>query len=202
MRVKVAATLRSSHHRYYENQPIDGRRHMLSDLLMSSMIMDFPAIDLKNKTAFESEPNMHVNSSIWRCVRWLEERYAQRICIRDLALRAGLSPRHFARSFLKATGYTPHKYLLRLRLIRARELMTPLGQAVCLKQIAESCGFYDQAHFGRHFRRMFATTPAEFLRAQQLLQCEAVTVLSYGRNIPNFVRIVKKTSVDSAAEVG
>jgi transcriptional regulator GlxA family with amidase domain len=166
------------------------------------MIMDFSTIDLKDKIAFESEPSIRVNPSIWRCVRWLEECYAQRICISDLAARAGLSPRHFARSFLKATGSTPHKYLLRLRLIHARELMTRPCQAVCLKQIAESCGFYDQAHFGRHFRRMFGTTPAEFLRAQELLRREPVTVLSDGRNIVNFVRIVKKTSVDSDAEVG
>jgi AraC family transcriptional regulator len=116
----------------------------------------------------------------------LEERFAHKICIRDLAGHAGLSPRHFARSFLKATGCTPHKYLLRLRLSRARELMTRPSQAVCLKQIAESCGFYDQAHFGRHFRRMFATTPAEFLRAQQLLRREAGTVLELWQKHPKF----------------
>jgi AraC-like DNA-binding protein len=86
--------------------------------------MDFPTIDLKDKIVFESDPDTRVHPGVWRCVRWLEERYAQKICISDLALRAG-------------------------------------------------CGFYDQAHFGRHFRRMFATTPAEFLRAQQLLRREA-----------------------------
>jgi transcriptional regulator GlxA family with amidase domain len=164
------------------------------------MIMDFPTIDRKDKIVFESEPDTRANPSIWRCVKWLEERYAQKICISDLALRAGLSPRHFARSFLKATGYTPHKYLLGLRLIRARELMTRPGQAVCLKQIAGSCGFYDQAHFGRHFRRSFGTTPAEFLRTQQLLRREAGPFRGDGRNILNFVRNAKKTSMDSGAD--
>jgi AraC-like DNA-binding protein len=108
-----------------------------------------------------------VNPSIWRSVQLLEECFAHKICIEQLAAQAGLSPRHFARSFLQATGRTPHDYLLRLRLGRARELMTRPSQTVCLKQIAESCGFYDQTHFGRHFRRVFGTTPAAFLRAQE-----------------------------------
>src|ERR1700704_5646330 len=90
--------------------------------LPPSTIMDFSTLDLKDKIVFESEPDTRVHPNIWRCVKWLEEHYAQRICIRDLALRTGLSPRHFARSFLKATGCTPHKYLLRLRLIRAQDL--------------------------------------------------------------------------------
>ena len=149
--------------------------------------MDFSTLDLKDKIVFESEPDTRVHPNIWRCVKWLEEHYAQRICIRDLALRTGLSPRHFARSFLKATGCTPHKYLLRLRLIRAQDRMTRQGQAVCLKQVAESCGFYDQAHFGRHFRRTFATTPAEFLRAQQLLRHEAGTVVELWQKHPKFL---------------
>jgi AraC-like DNA-binding protein len=108
-----------------------------------------------------------VNPSIWRSVQLLEECFAHKICIGELAAQVGLSPRHFARSFLEATGCTPHDYLLRIRLSRARELMTRPSQAVCLKQIAESCGFYDQTHFGRHFRRVFGTTPAAFLRAQE-----------------------------------
>jgi AraC family transcriptional regulator len=118
-----------------------------------------------------------VNPSIWRSVQLLEECFAHKICIGKLAAQAGLSPRHFARSFLQATGCTPHDYLLRLRLSRARELMTRPSQAVCLKQIAESCGFYDQTHFGRHFRRVFGMTPAAFLRAQERPSTIKQTVL-------------------------
>jgi AraC-like DNA-binding protein len=118
-----------------------------------------------------------VNPNIWRSVQFLEERFAHKICIEELASQVGLSPRHFARSFLQATGCTPHDYLLQLRLSRARELMTRPSQAVCLKQIAESCGFYDQTHFGRHFRRVFGTTPAAFLRAQERPSTSKQTVL-------------------------
>jgi AraC-like DNA-binding protein len=154
-----------------------------------------------------------VNPSIWRSVQLLEERFAHKIFIGELASQAGLSPRHFARSFLQATGSTPHDYLLRLRLIRARELMTRPSQAVCLKEIAESCGFYDQTHFGRHFRRVFGTTPASFLRAQErpltvtkpscVNRSEALPSVesqARGRNVPNFVRNVRNGVGDTGAE--
>lgn len=105
-----------------------------------------------------------VPEGISRAAQWLEKHFTTKVAIAKLAGQAGLSPRHFARSFLQATGYTPHNYMLRLRLCRARELIQQAAGGICLKEIAQSCGFYDQTHFGRHFRRMFGTTPAAFVR--------------------------------------
>ena len=115
------------------------------------------------------QPPAAVPPSIWRAVQWLEENFANKVSIEKLAVQAGLSPRHFARSFLQATGYTPYAYLLWVRLSRARELLKQPGRAKGLKEIANSCGFFDQTHFGRHFRRMFGTTPAAFAQSQQRL---------------------------------
>jgi AraC family transcriptional regulator len=78
-----------------------------------------------------------------------------------------LSRYQFTRIFQKVTGYTPHEYLLRVRLSRARALIREKGHAMSLAEIAVTCGFFDQAHLGRHFRRFFGTTPAAFLREQK-----------------------------------
>jgi AraC-like DNA-binding protein len=114
-------------------------------------------------------PPTAVPPGIWRAVEWLEGNFSTKVSIENLAVQAGLSPRHFARSFLQATGYTPYAYLLWVRLSRARELLKQPGRAKRLKEIANSCGFFDQTHFGRHFRRMFGTTPAAFAQSQQRL---------------------------------
>jgi transcriptional regulator GlxA family with amidase domain len=45
--------------------------------------------------------------------------------------------------------------------------MREKGHAMSLAEIAVACGFFDQAHFGRHFRRFFDTTQAAFLREQK-----------------------------------
>jgi AraC-like DNA-binding protein/quercetin dioxygenase-like cupin family protein len=123
----------------------------------------------RSEQARAGQPPAAVPPGIRRAVQWLEENFATKVSIETLAVQAGLSPRHFARSFLQATGYTPYAYLLWVRLDRARELLKQPGRAESLKEIAGLCGFFDQTHFGRHFRRMFGTTPAAFAQVQQRL---------------------------------
>jgi transcriptional regulator GlxA family with amidase domain len=50
---------------------------------------------------------------------------------------------------------------LRARIARAREL---LAKNVAVKQVSAELGFADQSHFGRHFRKLTALTPAEYQR--------------------------------------
>lgn len=105
---------------------------------------------------------------VWRAVQRLEERFAHPVCLQELAVLAGLSQRHFVRSFQRATGRTPHQYLLRVRLSHARQLMAQQTEVMPLAEIAVTCGFFDQAHLGWHFRRAFGTTPAAFRQTQAL----------------------------------
>lgn len=89
--------------------------------------------------------------------------------MRELARSANLSVGHFTRSFEQATGLPPHRYLLHVRLSRARRLIAQRAPEVSLAEIAATCGFSDQGHLGRHFRRVFGMTPAGFRRAQERL---------------------------------
>lgn len=107
-----------------------------------------------------------VPPGVWRALQWLEARFVHPVCLEDLVAQAGLSPHHFGRCFQQATGCTAHQYLLRVRLNRARELLAQPGETMPLAQVAAACGFCDQAHLGRHFRRAFGTTPAAFQKAQ------------------------------------
>jgi AraC-like DNA-binding protein len=91
-------------------------------------------------------------------------------------------------------------YLLLVRLNRARAISRS-GQPICLKEIAGLCGFCDQAHLTRHFRRIFGTTPAEFLRARKRSKHKPITILGDGRNVLNFVRNIISAGVDIAIDV-
>ena len=139
-----------------------------------------------------------INPSILRSILRMEECFAKRLCVQEMAVEAGMSARHFNRCFLHATGHTPHDYLLLVRLNRARNLMTHSGQRVCLKQVAGLCGFCDQTHLSRHFRRIFGITPAEYLRARQRSHHQSV---ADGRNVLNFVRNVRSDAVAIAIDV-
>jgi AraC family transcriptional regulator len=87
------------------------------------------------------------------------------IALRELAEVARLSCSHFSRAFKGAFGQTPHTFIMNRRVELARQKMLSSQEALC--QIALSCGFSDQAHLARLFRRETGTTPSQWRRANQ-----------------------------------
>lgn len=83
------------------------------------------------------------------------------LSITDLADCAGLTPYHFARSFKCSTGESPHVFVLRCRIERAKEF---LRQGISLADTALSCGFSSQSHFTNRFRQSTGLTPGQFVR--------------------------------------
>jgi AraC family transcriptional regulator len=81
----------------------------------------------------------------------------------DLAREAGVHPVHLARAFRKFERRTPGEYQQRLQLRAACELLRDPEWPLAV--IAAECGFSDQSHFTRIFRRLAGTTPAQFRRA-------------------------------------
>jgi len=80
-----------------------------------------------------------------------------------LAKESGYSRVHFVRMFRAATGYTPHNYLLKLRVDRVCELLaTP---TLSLTDIALECGFSSHSHLSRVFRQVLGATPSEYRRS-------------------------------------
>jgi AraC family transcriptional regulator len=79
-----------------------------------------------------------------------------------LAAESGYSRPHFLRMFRAATGQTPHRYLLELRLAKAQALIA--GRWMSLIDIAADCGFSSHAHFTTAFRSRFGLSPSEYRR--------------------------------------
>ena len=90
----------------------------------------------------------------------IDRHYARPLTNGDLAARAGLSRYHFIRSFRLATGDTPHRYLRRCRLERAKELLvtTPLP----VTEICAQVGFGSLGSFSSLFRRETGETPGGY----------------------------------------
>lgn len=75
-----------------------------------------------------------------------------------LAQQADFSPYHFARLFHRTTGESPHQFVLRQRIERAKHLLTEAD--VPLAHVALACGFANQGHLTRVFKRSVGLTPA------------------------------------------
>jgi AraC-like DNA-binding protein len=98
-----------------------------------------------------------------RVHEYVEAHLNNRIELVELSAIAGLSVFHFAREFKQSAGVTPHYYLMRRRVERAKELLASTD--LSLSEIAFATGFSDQSHFTRHFRQMIGMTPGQFRRS-------------------------------------
>jgi AraC family transcriptional regulator len=80
--------------------------------------------------------------------------------VAELARECGLSSGYFSRAFRRTTGVTPHQWLIRKRVERARQLL--LGDGLGLSDIALVCGFVDQSHFSRVFTKLEGDSPGRW----------------------------------------
>lgn len=98
-----------------------------------------------------------------RVLDMMTERLGEDLPLGVMAEAVGLSPYHFLRAFRQATGTTPHRRLVEMRIDRATELL--LGTGLPLAELALDCGFASQSHLCSWFRRLKGTTPAR-IRAE------------------------------------
>jgi AraC family transcriptional regulator len=84
------------------------------------------------------------------------------LSLESLAEESGYSRAHFLRAFQAATGLTPHRYVLDLRLKRAQERLKQANSSII--DVAVCCGFSSQSYMTSVFRRQLETTPGEYRR--------------------------------------
>jgi AraC family transcriptional regulator len=97
-----------------------------------------------------------------RAKEFLSAHCADGLSLIDAARACGLSRGHFAKAFRVSTGLTPHQWLQRHRIDKAKHLL--LNRALSIAEIAASCGFADQSHLTRVFSRLVGDTPAAWRR--------------------------------------
>jgi AraC family transcriptional regulator len=91
---------------------------------------------------------------------YIDSNLDQRIKVGTLARLANLSVWYFLRAFKQSLGVSPHHYLARRRLERAKELLSDMP----LSQIALAAGFADQSHCARRFRQHVGMSPRDYRR--------------------------------------
>lgn len=100
---------------------------------------------------------------------WIMNNPCADLRVEALAARMAMSPRTFARIYIRETGTTPAKAVEAIRLDLARRL---LHSAVPIKRIAEQCGFKTELNLRRVFHRHFGISPADYRSGDMPLQAE------------------------------
>jgi AraC family transcriptional regulator len=98
-----------------------------------------------------------------RMIAYIRAHLTQELFLATLATVVHLSPDHCARLFKQATGQTPHHYVLRCRIERAKQLLTET--TLSLSEIGLQVGWTDQSYFTALFRKHVGTTPRAYRNA-------------------------------------
>jgi AraC-like DNA-binding protein len=101
-------------------------------------------------------------ASLRRIRQRLDDDPAQASDLHAMASEAGLSRYQLIRAFLRHTGLTPHAYHMQRRALLSRRL---LAEGLPPADVAAACGYVDQSHMHREFRRRFGLTPGAYRSA-------------------------------------
>ena len=101
------------------------------------------------------------NSSDFSYIKnFICENYAQNIDYRALAVTSGYSYDHFRHIFKEKFSFSPHQYVLQLRLKNSRNMLVDTNYT--LSRIAVENGFSNESHFCNLFRREYGLSPAVY----------------------------------------
>jgi AraC family transcriptional regulator len=92
----------------------------------------------------------------------IQARIEDEVTLVELAQSVELSPAYFARMFHRSTGETPHQFVLRQKIERAKEMLRSADARVI--DVAVACGFKTQQHFAQVFRHVCGASPTEYRR--------------------------------------
>lgn len=108
----------------------------------------------------------HVGDDLAPLLEWIQAHLHATMTVADLARRAHLSPRTFARRFTDATGTTPLRWIARQRVLLAQQLLEQ--DTLSVDEVARHCGFSSAELLRHHFTRETGTTPGGYRRAFSL----------------------------------
>jgi AraC family transcriptional regulator len=97
--------------------------------------------------------------------QFVEANLGESVSLQDMASAAGVSKRHFARSFQQEVGETPIRWLMQRRVDRAKKMLEETDIPLC--EIALICGFASQSHLTRVLKQSAGSTP---LRWRQMFR--------------------------------
>jgi AraC-like DNA-binding protein len=95
-----------------------------------------------------------------RVTDYVHENLGGDIGLSELASQVGLSPHYFSLLFKRAFGVSPYRYILSMRIDRAKRLLSERHMAI--SEIALELGFADQSHFSKVFKTFVGATPRQY----------------------------------------
>ena len=141
-----------------------------NDIDISILFLEILSFLIKESPTHENDmlssaKNMKI---INKAIKFINENYTQNISLYDIAHHVHLSKIYFHNFFLKATGETPHDYLLSKRISNVKFLLTATDKP--FSEIAYDSGFASQAYMTYVFKKKMNCTPMQYKKRLNKIQ--------------------------------
>lgn len=145
-----------------ENQVCkEGRYFMLKSYLMQMILLvireQCETISPTGGYSFESVNKKYV---VERIVTYFEEHYSEKISLDQIAENMYLSPFYISKIFKSEIGDTPIRYLINIRLEKAKSLLES-DSTGSIQEIAALVGYDDAYHFSKLFKKHYGVSPSQ-----------------------------------------
>lgn len=107
---------------------------------------------------------VETENPIWRAIKYINEHLKEHISLEETARACGMSVSCFQRTFKQEVGITFNKYVNSLRISKARQLLHENNKS--MSEIAFACGYTNQYHFTRTFKKLMNTPPRSFRKSR------------------------------------
>ena len=138
-----------------------GRYFMLKTYLMQMLLLlireQSEPVAITGSIAVESTNKKYIVEQI---VNYFEDHYAEKISLDQIAASMFLSTFYISKIFKSETGTTPIRYLINIRLDKAKELLES-GWSGSIQEIAQTVGYDDAYHFSKLFKKHFGISPSQ-----------------------------------------
>ena len=133
--------------------------HFISDYALSLLVLEI-SNQFFRFALQETAEKTKTKQRIYEITEWLRKNYNEDCSLQSLSERFFYHPAYLSASFKKSTGISLVKYVRKLRIASAKDLL--LNTDCTITQIAHTCGFYDDKNFMKVFKAQEFTTPSQY----------------------------------------
>lgn len=134
--------------------------------LIGHLYLFMDALIAASASRQETKPSQLRDFYIQEAINYIKHNYYRELTVEEIADVCKLNRSYFSKIFKEFAGCAPQEFIIRLRLSKAADLMKLSNDSI--GEIAAKCGYPNQLHFSRAFRKRYGISPREWRSQNQI----------------------------------